>query len=147
MKLEQHAAELPCGFERCERPAKLGECAFARVRFLVSRHLLRGLRVEDEAGRRSLRPPLRGLGRRQPVERRVDLNRVETLCVVAKSRLGRPHVARVPVLDQSFVGPATRAETYDRHAPTIEALRALTPAARLECGRVYARPLSLLLFL
>src|SRR5438477_9137815 len=71
MELQQDAAQLPRRLERRERLAELREGALARIRLLVSRHLLRGLRMERESGGRPLGPARGRLRRRKAVEGRV----------------------------------------------------------------------------
>ena len=75
-------------------------------------HRSRGLRVEDEAVRRALRPAPCDVRIRHGVEGRVDLDRVESLGVIPEPRLGRRDAPWVPGLHQAFVGPAAGAEAY-----------------------------------
>ena len=76
------------------------------LRLLVTRHRLRRLHVEDELGRRALRPTARYRRIREVVVGRVDLDRVEALRVVAQARGRSRDAARVPGLDEALVREA-----------------------------------------
>ena len=111
--LEQDAAQLSRQLERLDRRAEVGE-RLGLVGRLVVRHRGVGLHVEDELGRRALRPAA-GHGRvREVVEGRVDLDRVEALRVVGESRRRSRDAARVPRLEQPLVGEAARPQANGR---------------------------------
>ena len=126
--------------------ASSGASASRNSRNAVSRsasswpgHPLARLGVEDEAVRRPLGPLRRRLGRGQPVEGRVDLDRVEALGVVGEAAGRRGDPARVPVLDQPLVGPAAGAEAdRRRHVRNLQSPDGLPPRRRLRLG--HGRP-------
>ena len=86
----------------------------------VARHQPERLDVHRESLRRSLGPVRDQLLIREPVVRRVRLDDVEALGVVAQARLAGPDPSRVPDLRQRLVGPGTGADPYDRgHAAIV----------------------------
>ena len=88
--LEEDPAELARQLERLQRRAERGERVVVRLA-LVPRHRLVRLDVERELGRRALRPAPRHGRIGEVVVRRVDLDRVEALGVVAA---GGPSTSR-----------------------------------------------------
>ncbi len=119
--LHQHAAELPGELERLDRAAERRERRVGRLA-LVERHRGARLDVEGELVGRPLGPAARHVRVGEGVERRVDLDHVEALGVVAQPRLRRRDAARVPRLEEALVGPAARPEAHRcRHARTIDA--------------------------
>ena len=97
------AAELPGQLERLERGPELRERALL-LRLLVARHRLVRLHVEDELGRRALRPARGHVRVGQVVVRRVDLDRVEALGVVARAA---PSRVETPRGYQAFSSPSS----------------------------------------
>ena len=113
--LEQDAAELAGELERLERGAEQAE-RLVRGLAVVPRHRRRRLDVERELVGRSPGPPLRHGGIGERVVRRVHLDDVEALRVVPQSTLRRRDAARVPGLEEPFVGPRAHADAHrSRH--------------------------------
>ena len=106
----------------------------------MPRHQSERLDVHREAGRRPLGPALdRGL-RRQPVVRRVDLDRVEVLGVPREAFLRR-ELRRIEVLREGLVGPGARSDADRRgQAPDVSARPRLRALLRLELRRRGWRP-------
>ena len=115
---------------------------------LVPRHRRARLDVKREVVGGALGPAARHVRVGQRVERRVDLDDVEALGVVAKPRLGSRDAPRVPGLEKPLVGPAARPEshaspaiarTYSRSPVPVEPrtsarrLAARSPRSRLHC--------------
>ena len=116
---------------------RLAEVAERRLEpgLAVARHLAARLDVEDEVLRRPLGPAGRRLRRRQVVERRVDLDHVEALRVVAQAGLGARHAAGVPVLHEPVVGPAAGADADSgRHPPSLQSADGLAAGGRVRLG-------------
>ena len=147
--LEQHAAELARALEWRKRLAEVAERRLA-LPLAVPGHLAARLHVEHEVIRRSLRPLRRHLGRGQSVERRVSLDDVVVLRVVAEPLRCAPHRGRVPVLRHPLVRPRADADADGGHflnvtrtiglatakAPTVE----LTHVGNSPTGKVAQSP-------
>ena len=116
------AGTLPRASTSCANSLQLGRERLLQHRVL--RHHAERLDVEDEAGRRALRPQRRRARVRDRVERRVGLDRVEALGVVAQTGLGRVDAGRVPHGHHRLVRPAARADAQRSHvADYTRALR------------------------
>ena len=157
-ELEQDPAELAGGAQRLERLEKATEDLAAKLprrpldaalvvrrrvvaqvgreRFELdgmARHQAERLHVHHESVRRPRCPALHHLLRRQAVVGRIDLDRVEVLCVVRQPLAGRQSL-RIPVLRERLVGPGARPDPHFSHVASILGsgpLRGQTPAARL----------------
>ena len=84
----------------------------------VARHQPERLHVHREAVRRAVGPALHHRLARQPVVRRVDLDRVEVLRVVREPLLRR-ELRRIEVLREGLVGPGARADADRGQASSI----------------------------
>jgi len=96
--LHQHATQLPRELEWLDRAAESGEGCVGRLA-LVEGHRGAGLDVEGELVGSPLGPAPRHVGVGKGVERRVDLDHVEALCVVAQPRLWCRDATWVPRLE------------------------------------------------
>ena len=116
--LQEDPAELPGQLERLERRAELGERLVGLLGRLVPRHRRVRLDVEDELGRRALRPAPGHRGVGEVVVGRVDLDRVEALRVVARAA---PSSVETPRGYQALTRPSSaklaRAEADGRGHP------------------------------
>ena len=81
---------------------------------LVPRHRRRRLDVEGEVVGRPSGPAVGHGGVGQGVVRRVDLDDVEALGVVAEALLGGRDAARIPRLEKPLVRPAARPDAHGR---------------------------------
>ena len=109
--LHQDPAQLPGELERFDRRPEGCE-RLSLVRLLVVRHRRVRLHMEDELVRRSLRPATRDGWIGEVVERRVHLDGVEALPVVAQPSGRGRDAARIPRLDEPFVRKAARSDPY-----------------------------------
>src|SRR4051812_15337394 len=98
----------------------------------MTRQKLRKLDIEQEIIRGFFAPSLHRPAFRNGIERRVDLNIIESFCVPAES-LGCPQLRRIPILHETWITP-TRSPYADikRHvlcvAPFLKPVPALIPS-------------------